>query len=140
MSIALTKVYAFVENLGGVPMNLKTDQFKIALTDTAPTTATALYANITSPIAGTNLSGGTPFNVTTTSATQTSGTMKLLLAQLTLTATGAVGPFRYVVLYDSTATGQPVIGWYDYASEVTMASGDTFLVGFDTTNGVITIA
>ena len=120
-------------------MNLKTDQLKVALTNTAPTTATALYANISSPIASTNLSGANPFNVTTTSATQTTGTMKLLLAQLTLTATGAVGPFQYVVLYDGTATGNPVIGWYDYGSAVTMASGDTFLVGFDTTNGVITV-
>lgn len=140
MSVAFNKNYAFVENLGGIPMNLKTDQLKVALTDTAPTTATALYANISSPIAGTNLSGATPFNVTTTSYTQTTGTAKLLLAQLTLTATGAVGPFRYVVLYDDTATGKPVIGWYDYASEVTLAAGDTFTVGFDLTNGVITLA
>ena len=142
MSSSFNKNYAFSANIAGSAMNLITDQLKVALTDTAPTTATALYANISSPIAGTNLSGATPFNVSTTSWTQATGTAKLICAQLTLTATGSVGPFRYIVLYDDTVSyvTKPVIGWYDYGSEVTLNSGDTFTVGFDQSNGVITIA
>jgi hypothetical protein len=137
----LTKFEKFSENLGKGVFNLSTDQLKIALTNTAPNAATdSVYADITSPIAGTNLSGATPFNITTTSFAQTSGTAKLVLADLTLTATGSVEPFRYVVLYSDTASNKELIGYYDYGSAVTLATNDTFKVDWDGTNGAITIA
>ena len=59
---------------------------------------------------------------------------------MTLTATGAVGPFRYVVLYSDTATNKELIGFYDYGSAVTLAAADTFKIDFDASNGVLTIA
>ena len=31
---------------------------------------------------------------------------------------GTIGAFRYVVLYNDTATGDPLIGWWDYGSVV----------------------
>lgn len=137
----LTKFEKFSENLGKGVFNLSADQLKIALTNTAPNAATdSVYADITSPIAGTNLDGATPFNVTTTSFAQTGGTAKLVLADLTLTATGSVGPFRYVVLYSDTASNKELIGYYDYGSAVTLVTNDTFKVDWDGTNGAITIA
>ncbi len=141
MATAFTKTNKFVLNLGNKVFNLGSDQLKVALTATLPVVSTVnQYSDLSSPLATTNLSGGSPFNVTTTSYTQTSGTAKLLLAQLTLTATGAVGPFQYVVLYDDTATNKEIIGFYDYGSSVTLQNGDTFLIGFDTSAGVLTIA
>ena len=141
MSVAMTKVDKFVLNLGSKVFNLASDQLKVALTNTAPTASTVnQYSDLTSPLATTNLSGATPFNITTTSFTQTSGTAKLILADLTLTATGAVGPFRYIVLYSDTATNDEIIGFYDYGSSVTLASGDTFTIDFDASNGVLTVA
>lgn len=141
MSVALTKVDKFALNVGSKVFNLATDQLKVALTNTQPTVATAnQYSDLVSPLATTNLSGATPFNITTTSFTQASGTAKLILDDLTLTATGAVGPFRYVVLYSDTATNKELIGFYDYGSSVTLAAADTFKVDFDATNGVLTIA
>jgi len=141
MAVALTKVDKFILNLGSKVFNLTTDQLKLALTNTAPTASTLnQYSELTSPLATTNLSGATPFNLTTTSFTQTSGTSKLIIADLTLTATGAVGPFRYVVLYSDTATNKEIIGYYDYGSSLTLASGDTFTTDFDGSNGVLTIA
>lgn len=126
------KFNIFVQDLANKAHNLGSDQLRVALTDTTPTaTDTVLQTEISY----TNLSTR---NITTTSSTQTSGTEKLLVAQLTLTATGAVGPFRYIEIYNNTAS--KVIGWYDYGSEVTMANGDTFLVGFDQTNGLLQIA
>ncbi len=125
----------FAEDLGKGVHVFGTHQLKVALTNTAPTAANATYAALTSPLATTNLSGATPFNVTTTSYTQTSGTGNLVLADLTLTATGAVGPFRYVALYNDTPTSpaDPLIGWFDYGSSVTMANTETFLIDFAAT-------
>lgn len=134
------KVDSFVEALAEKVHNLGSDQLKIALTNTAPTAATTNYADLTAPLATTNLSGATPFNVTTSTSAQTSGTYKLVCADLVLTATGAVGPFRYVVLYNDTATNDEVIGYYDYGSSISLANGETFTVDFDAVNGVLTLA
>lgn len=131
-----SKFNIFVADVANKVHNLGSDQLKVALTDTLPVSTNTVLANITE-IAYTNLSTR---NITTTSSTQTSGTYKLILADLTLTATGAVGPFRYVVLYNSTASGSPLIGYYDYGSEVTLANTDTFTLDFDNTNGVLQLA
>lgn len=137
---SFVKIDKFVLNLGKKVFNLSTDQLKVALTNTAPTASTVnQYSDLTSPLATTNLSGATPFNITTTSFTQTSGTAKLVLADLTLTATGAVGPFRYAVIYSDTATNDEIIGYYDFGGSVTMATTETFIIDFSATTGALTI-
>lgn len=133
------KFNPFVEKLAEKAHNLGSDQLKIALTNTAPEATNGVYADLTSPLPTTNLSGATPFNVTTTSSAQTSGTYKLVLADLVLTATGNVGPFRYVVLYNDTATNDELIGFFDYGSSITLLTGETFTIDFDGTEGVLTL-
>jgi hypothetical protein len=141
MAVAFTKINKFVLNLGNKVFNLSSDQLMVALTNTLPVASTAnQYSDLTSPLATTNLSGGTPFNLTTTSYTQTSGTASLILADLVLTATGVVGPFRYIVLYDNAATNKELIGFYDYGTSVTLGNGDTFTLDFDNVNGVLALA
>lgn len=131
------KFNKFVLNLGNKVFNFGSDSLKLALTNTAPTVATDnQLSDIVSPVT-TNLS---TLAVTTTSFTQTSGTAKLICADLVITASGAVSPFRYVVLYDDTATNDELVGYWDYGSSVTMANTETFTVDFDGTNGVFTIA
>lgn len=134
------KIYSFVENVAEKVHNLGSDQLKVALTNTAPVATNTVLANLTGVFATTNLSGATPFNLTVSSSAQTTGTYKLVIADLVLTATGAVGPFRYIAIYNDTATNKELIGWYDYGSSITMASGDTFTCDFDQVNGVLTIA
>jgi hypothetical protein len=54
-----------------------------------------------------------------------------------------VGPFQYVVLMNDTATNDPLIGWWDYGSALTLANGETFSVKFnnsDTTGTILTLA
>ena len=114
--------------------NLGSDQFVIALTNSAPVATNSVLADITQ-ISYTNLSSR---NVSTTSASQTGGIFTLILADLVMTASGAVGPFRYVVLFDDTVAGDPLVGWWDYGSSITMANAETFTVDF--TGAAITLS
>ena len=84
---SFVKFNSFVEALAEKVHNLGSDQLKIALTNTDPTASATNYAGLTSPLPTTNLSGATPFNVTTSSSSRTGGTYKLVCADLTLTAT-----------------------------------------------------
>ena len=133
---SFNKFNAFVENLAEKKLDLGSDTLKVALTNTAPTSSNAVLADITE-ISYTNCSSRT---LTVSSSAQSGGTYKLVLADLTLTATGTVGPFRYIVLYDDTATNDELIGYYDYGSSITLNSGESLLLDFDGTNGVLTLA
>ena len=114
--------------------NLGSDQFAVALTNTAPSATNSVIADITQ-ISYTNLSSR---NVTTTSSSQTGGIETLVLQDLVMTSSGSVGPFRYVVLFDDTLAGDPLVGWWDYGSSITMANGETFTVDF--TGAAITLS
>lgn len=130
------KFDCFVENVAEKVHNLGSDQLTLALTNTAPVAGNTVLANITE-VTYTNLSTR---NLTTSASSQTSGLYKLVVADTTLTSTGgSTGPFRYVVVYNSTAAGGPLIGWYDYASALTLNSGESLTVDFDQVNGLLTI-
>ncbi len=132
-----TKFQKFALALTEKKHNLTSDALKIALTNTLPVAATAAVLTDITEISYTNL---TSRSVTTSSNTQTSGTEKLVCADLTLTASGAVATFRYAVLYNDTATNDDLIGFWDYGVAVTMQSPETFLIDFDGTNGVLQTA
>lgn len=108
-------------------MNLGTDQFAIALTNTAPVVGNSVIADLTQ-IAYTNLSARA---LTTVSSGQTAGTYELVFADLTLTASGAVGPFRYAAIYNDTLTGDPLVGFVDLGSAITMAAAEEITLDFD---------
>ncbi len=139
---SFVKVNDFVE-YAVEGMNLGSDTLIVALSNTDPTAGTnvtadgnGVLANI-SQISYTNLSSRTLTSVT---STQSSGTYKLSAADLTLTASGgSVAAFRYVVIYNDTVTNDPVIGYYDYGSSLTLNDGDTFTIDIGT-NGILTLA
>lgn len=132
------KFHSFVEALAEKVHNLGADTLRVALTNTAPVATNTVLANITQIASGNGYTtGGTTANLT--SSAQTSGLYRLVLADVVFTATGSMGPFRYAVLYNDTATNDELIGWWDYGSSITLASGETFTVDFDPTNGVLTV-
>ena len=144
---AITKAEGFVEHKNHGVHNFSSDQLVIALSNTDPSSETtnplvgiaanAVMSNVTE-IDYTNLS---PRNITTTSSIHTSGTYKLTLTDLILTASGgSVGPFRWVYVYNDTPTSpaDPILGVYDYGSSITLSDGETFTVDFDDANGFMT--
>jgi len=134
------KFNSFVEALAEKKHDLGADTLKVMLTNTAPTAANAVKTDITEITAGNGYTtGGNTAAVTTSS--QASGTYKLVLGDpATWTAAGGtVGPFRYAVLYNDTATNKELIGFWDYGSSITLAAGESFAVDFDPTTGVLTI-
>jgi hypothetical protein len=134
---SFNKFNAFVEHVAEKVHDLGADQLVVALTNTAPTASNSVLADI-SQISYTNLSSR---NITRTSSSQTSGVYSLVLVDLTLTASGSVGPFRYVVIYNDTPTSpaDPLIGWYDRGSEITLASGESVTLDFTDAQTLLTI-
>lgn len=118
--------------------NLGSDTLKVMLVNSAPVSTNTQKSNLTDITAGNGYTaGGTATTPTLSNAT---GTEKLVCTDVVFTATGAVGPFRYAVLYNDTATNKELIGWWDYGSSISLANGETFTVDFDGTNGVLTLA
>lgn len=137
---AYNKHNQFVEDAFFAVHDLETDQLEIALcaAASAPVAANSVLADLTQ-ISYTNLSART---LTTSSAGQTSGTFKIVVADKTLTASGAVATFRYVEVFNQTPTtpADPLIAWYDHGSDVTLAASETFNVDFDDSNGLFQAA
>lgn len=128
------KFNSFVEAEAEKVHNLGADQLMVALTNTLPVATNTQLTDITQ-IAYTNLSSRV---LTTLSSAQTSGTYKLVIQDLTLTSTGgSTGPFRYAVIYNNTATNKELISWFDYGSAITLADGESILLDFDGTNGLL---
>jgi hypothetical protein len=104
------------------------DTIKYMLTNTAPVATNGKYGDIS----GTELANGNGYTTggeaSTVTAANASGTETVTATAVTWTASGSMGPFRYVVCYDSTPTDKPLISWWDFGSSVTLASSQTFSV------------
>lgn len=142
MANAFNYFYSFSEALheGVHDLSPGASTLKVALTNSAPATTNTQLTDITE-ISYTNIQDGatTGRDVTiNASSGQTTGNYKLIADDLILTAIGAVPTFRYVVVYDDTATNDELIGWYDYGvGGITLASAETFTIDFDGTNGML---
>lgn len=133
---AFFKFNSFTEAVAEKVHNLGSDVLEVALTNTLPVNTNTVLGNI-SQISYTFLNART---LTVSGSAQTGGVYKLTIADKTLTSTGgSTGPFRYVVLFNQTATNDELIGWYDYGSSITLGDGESLLLNFDDANGVLTI-
>jgi hypothetical protein len=120
--------------------NAGTDSWRLILSNTAPNVATDTTAASATELAtsGGYTAGGV--TCTVTSAAQTGGIYKLVLAapaSPTWTASGGGFTFRYVILYNLTNT--QCIGYWDRGSATVMLAGDTYTPTLDATGGTYTV-
>jgi len=133
------KFNVFVENLAEGVHDLGADTLKMMLSNSAPTATDAVKTDLTEISSGNGYTSGGATLAGVTSG-QTSGVYTLDANDVTFTATGAIGPFRYAVIYNDTPTSpaDPLIGWWDYGSSISLINGETFTVQFDAA-GILTV-
>lgn len=138
---SFVKFHQFVEELAKKAHNLDSDTLRLALTNTAPANTDTTFAPGGAHPPPTNTNGYTSGGNTLSGqdAEQTTGTLTLTATNSVFTASGGtIGPFRYVILWNDTHASDGLIGYWDYASSITLADGETFTVGFPT--NILTIA
>lgn len=136
---SFVKFEVFSENLAEKVHNLDTDTLRVYLSNTAPNAAThAVKADIAEISAGNGYTAGGEDAQNATS--RAGGTTSVTGVDITWTATGAIGPFRYAILYNDTPTSptDPLLGFWDYGSAISLSSGETFKVDFGAS--ILTVA
>jgi hypothetical protein len=107
------------------------DTLKVYLSNTTPDVAAdAVKADMAEITPGNGYTSGG--DDTQNNGSRSGDTLTVTATDIVVTASGAVGPFRYAVLYNDTPTSpaDPLIGYWDYASSISLANGETFTVDF----------
>lgn len=141
---SFNKFQKFVEDLAGKVHNLSTDQVEVYLSNATPSAANdAVKADLAEIGTGNGYTG--PQDTQNTGA-RSGGTYTLTGTKIIITASGGnIGPFRYTVLQNTTPSSplDPLIGWWDRGSSLTLSDGETFSIKFDssdTTGTILTLA
>lgn len=138
MAATYGKFNAFVASLANGTFNLGSDTLKLALTNSAPSATDATLADITQISSGTGYTSGGAA-VTVTGSSQSAGLYKLVASNVVFTASGgSIGPFRYAVLYDTSASNK-LIGYWDIGSNVTVTDTNTYTFKPSASNGMLQI-
>ena len=126
------KFETFVGDLGDKVHDLNADTIKLYLTNATPNVSTHA---VKADLAGiTEENGYAPADVTNTWV-ESGGTGTLDGTNVTWIASGgSFGPFRYVIMYNDTPTSpaDPLIGYWDYGSGVTINDGESFVAQIST--------
>ena len=138
---AFNKFSDFVEQVLKAKHDFSAHTFKIALSNTAPSSANAVLADITQIANGGGYTAG-GYTLAGVTLSESGGTAKVVITDHVITASGgSIGPFQYFIIYNDTATSDPLVGWYTRdAGAVTLATGESITVDFDGTAGVFTLA
>lgn len=133
----------FFEQIGKAVHDLSSHTIKAAFTNTAPDHAThTVLADITQLATGGGYTGGAGGGVALDNVawTQSGGVITFSADTEVFTATGAdVGPFRYVVFYNDSATSpaDALIASLDYGVSMTLFDGEPFNIVLD--NDILTL-
>lgn len=132
------KFESFVEHLAEKVHNLDSDTLVCYLSNATPDAAgDSVKADLAEISTG---NGYTGVQDTQNATSRSSGVLSVTGVDIVITASGAVGPFRYVVLANDTPSSplDPLIGWWDYGSSISLANGETFTIDFSTSMFTIT--
>lgn len=100
--------------------------FRVYLTNATPNAAThTVKADLAEIAAGNGYAGAADIQ---NDVSRAGGTTSLTGVDVVVTATGPVGPFRYVVLYNDTAANDELVAYWDYGQAVTLGTGETFTI------------
>lgn len=137
------KFDCFVLDVANARHDMKTgtaQTYRVYLTNVAPVVTNTGYNTPAEIAAGNGYTALGP-SIGVITGSQTAGTFKFIGATdpAWTAAGGSIGPFRYAVLYNASAAGTPLIGWWDYGTAITLTNGNTFTVDIDQVNGILTI-
>jgi hypothetical protein len=133
------KFEVFTEHLAEKVHNLDADTLSVYLSNATPSASGDSFKADLAEISTGN--GYTGPQDTQNSTSRTGGVTSVVGVDVVITASGAVGPFQYVVLMNDTVTSpsaDALIGWWDYGSPITLANGETFTINFSTEMFTIT--
>jgi hypothetical protein len=126
------KFQDFAEQLGkGVhQLHAAAHTLKVYLTNNTPNPATHA---VKADLAGITEQNGYAAADIQNDYTESGGVGTLTGVDVVWTAAGgAVGPFRYAVIFNDTPTSpaDPLIGYWDYGSSISIQAGESFTVDF----------
>lgn len=133
----------FAEQIGLETHQLNTDTLKVALFTTShtPSATDTSYSSLTNEVANGNgyTTGGE--DVQNVWSESPAGTGRMVGTNIVWTASGgSIANIRYAVLYNSTAAGTNLIGYWDYgAGGVTLAAGETLTLDVTTNTTILTL-
>ncbi len=126
------KFEVFAGDIGILVHDLNADQLNVYLSNAVPS---ASADNVKTELAEITAEFGYPANGgdITNLYSEAGGVGTLTATDVTFTASaGSFGPFRYVVLFnlDTVVKVDPLIGWWDYGSAISVNDGESFTVDF----------
>jgi len=133
---AFTKFNSFIERVFEGEILCASHSFKVAFSNTLPLVTNNNFADITEIAAGNGYTAGGHASSVLSSA-QTAGIYKLVLSDVAIVASGSIGPFQYVIVYDDTHANDALVAFADYVTPITLINGQIFVVDLDQTNGLL---
>jgi hypothetical protein len=137
---SFNKFNDFVEQLALKAHDLNADPLYVFLSNEAPIATDTTRADIADLSTAGGYTAGGADSLNTASETP-AGTLTMVGTDIVFTATSGFGPFRYAILYNQVGglgSTNKLIGWWDYASAVTLLASETFTVDFGTSILTIT--
>jgi ribosomal protein S11 len=123
------KFNSFVEELakGAHHLHAAGNQVKVYLTNNAPNAASHAGKG---DLAGITEQNGYAAADIQNDVSRTGGVLTVTGVDVEWTASGAVGPFQYAVLYNEDHGSDALIGWWNYGSSISLSAGEKFKVDF----------
>ena len=133
---SFNKFNCFVQNVAHALHDMQTGTaqvYKVYLTNTAPSASNTVY-NTPADLSTANGYTAGGVSIGTIAGAQTSGTFSFAggTNPAWTASGGSIGPFEFAILYNSTSSTQPLIGWWDYGGAITLTNGNTFTVSLPT--------